>query len=146
MQDECKNVKKGQGESLIHAVFFLLFKLAFVGAVCGGGQRGERRQWGVAGGQDVAPFMGEKANLCAEGLGLLSLRSHELLKPLNVLLVRTSPVILELSPLHAHKQSENVRYRGDFFVHSPAQKSEMQLVLAKLFNEISWLMAKIEGS
>lgn len=110
MQDECQYVKKRQGESLIHAVSFLFFKLAFVSAVCGGGQRGERRWWGVVGGQDVAPFMGEEANLSAEGLGLLSLCLHKFLKPLNVLLVRTSLVILELSPLHAHKQSKNVRY------------------------------------
>lgn len=64
----------------------------------------------MAGGQDVASFTGEEANLSPEGLSLLSLCLHKLLKPLNVLLVHTSLVILEMSPLDTHKQTENVRY------------------------------------
>lgn len=80
------------------------FLFACVGAARGGGQRGERGQRGVVGGQDVAPFTGEEANLSAEGLGLLRLCFHQLLKPRNLLLVHASPVILERSALNTHKQ------------------------------------------
>lgn len=80
------------------------FLFACVGAARGGGQRGERGQRSVVGGQDVAPFTGEEANLSAEGLGLLRLCFHQLLKPRNLLLVHASPVILERSALNTHKQ------------------------------------------
>lgn len=99
--------------SSLSAGWVLCFKLfgrtpcslfAGVGEVCWGGQRGERGQRGIAGGPDVASFTGQEANLSPEGLSLLWLCFHQLLEPPNLLLVHTSPVILELSALDTHKQ------------------------------------------
>lgn len=57
----------------------------------------------MAGGQDVASFTGQDINLPPEGLSLLRLYLHQLLKPLDLLLVHTAPVILEMSALVTHK-------------------------------------------
>lgn len=57
----------------------------------------------VVGGQDMAPFLSKEADLFPEGLSLLGLCVHNLLKPWN-LLVCNSPLILELSSLKAYKQ------------------------------------------
>lgn len=62
-----------------------------------------RGQSHVVGGQDMAPFLSKEAYLFLEGLSLLGLRVHNLLKPWN-LLVCNSPLILELSSLKAYKQ------------------------------------------
>ena len=76
-----------------------------MGAVCGGEQRGEPGLLGLVGGHDVDPFKGEEIDLSPELFGLLRLYFHLLLKPLDLLLVHTAPVILELSALDTHKQT-----------------------------------------
>lgn len=96
-----------------------------VDAASRGGQRGKRGQRSMAGGQDVASFTGQDINLPPEGLSLLRLYLHQLLKPLNLLLVHTASVILEMSALDTHKhvcertqQKENIHARSSIVANA----------------------------
>lgn len=73
-----------------------------MGAASEGGQKGERWQRGPAWGEDVASLTRQEANLSPEGLCLLGLGFHQPHEPPNLLLIHTSPVILELSALDTH--------------------------------------------
>lgn len=58
----------------------------------------------MIGGEDVAPFLVQEADLFLEDLSLLALRSHKLLKLLDFL-VSNPPLILKLSTLNTDQQT-----------------------------------------